>query len=242
MERMLNATVAVPSYARAPVNVTARGLIVKELLVALVKLVAEAVITLPEPAALTLKPLNVAVPLPALVPISIVFVPCKEPVPEVSVRVTILLVPRPVVERLPNWSCDLTTGCVLKTEPYVADPGCVVNVSLLAVPTTCDNDPKFVVPFTIPDIVAVPGFAAVRNIFPLEGIAAPSVDRTCIPLIVNVSDLFALPSVDRVTVTTEEVTDTLAELISRLLVNETLPTPALNCHPPGAVNINVLLV
>jgi hypothetical protein len=49
---------------------------------------------------------------------------------------------------------------------------------LLTAPATCDKEPKFVLPFTIPVIVAVPGVPAVRRMFPLAGKFAPLTART----------------------------------------------------------------
>ena len=88
-----------------------------EELVALVRPVALTVNCLPLPAALTVRPENVTVPLPAPVPMSRLAVPWSEPVPALSVSVTVLLAPIPTVESLPYASRVFTTGCGLKAEP-----------------------------------------------------------------------------------------------------------------------------
>ena len=89
----------------------------KEALSALVKPLLLALNCLPVPAALIVSPENETVPLPARVPISIEVVPWSEPVPALTARATILLVPIPTVESLPNGSRLLSTGCGLSAEP-----------------------------------------------------------------------------------------------------------------------------
>src|ERR1051326_651900 len=54
----------------------------------------------------------VTVPVPPPVPMFIEVVPSRGPVPDVSATETVTLLDNPVVELLPNWSCDFTTGCV----------------------------------------------------------------------------------------------------------------------------------
>ena len=77
----------------------------KEALTALVKpLVTLALSCLAVPAVLTDRPVNAAVPLPALVPTSIEVAPWSEPVPVLTANVTILLDPIPTVESFPNGS------------------------------------------------------------------------------------------------------------------------------------------
>src|SRR5207247_10277676 len=84
---------------------------------------------------------NVAVPLPAAVPMSTDAVPCKGPVPPVRLRFKFRLAGRPALEALPNWSSVRTTGWLPKTEPAVALPGCVVKVKRLALaPLTVIGD------------------------------------------------------------------------------------------------------
>src|SRR5439155_17775526 len=129
---------------------------VKAVLTALVKPLALAVNCLLVPAESISRLVNVATALPAAVPISRLAVPRRGPVPVVRVRVTILLAGRPVVELLPNWSRARTTGCVPRSAPAVAEPGCVVKASRLAVPTTSVIVPKLVVLAVTPVIGAVP--------------------------------------------------------------------------------------
>ena len=74
----------------------------KELLSALVKPMELAVSWLPVPATLSRRPEKATVPLPAAVPMSREAVPRSEPEPELTVRLTILLAPRPTVESLPK--------------------------------------------------------------------------------------------------------------------------------------------
>gem|GEM_PF-6606998 len=57
-----------------------------------------------------------------------------------------------------------------------------------------------------------------------------------------VSDLFAKPSVEKVTVIVEAATTIDAAVISIDVVYDTDPDPALNLQLAGAVKINVLLV
>src|SRR2546422_5461670 len=95
---------------------------------------AEAVICLFRPASLHSTLVNVAVPLPIAVPRSRLVVPRSEPEPAVKASETLQLAGNPTVERLPNWSCDTTTGWAASGEP-VRDvpPGWVVNANWLAV-------------------------------------------------------------------------------------------------------------
>src|SRR5437667_4858444 len=134
----------------------AAGLTVKVLLTALVKPLALAVNCLLVPAESISRLVNVATALPAAVPMSRLAVPRRGPVPVIRVRVTILLAGRPVVELLPNWSRARTTGCVGSSAPAVAEPGCVVKASRLAVPATSVNVPKLVLLAVTEVIVAVP--------------------------------------------------------------------------------------
>src|SRR5438105_891192 len=56
------------------------------------------------------------VPLPAPAPMFNVVVPSNEPEPVVRPSETFKLAGNPIVEVLPNESCDLTTGCVASGE------------------------------------------------------------------------------------------------------------------------------
>src|SRR6267142_1616134 len=88
--------------------------------------------TLLEPASLHSTLINVAVPLPAADPMSILVVPSSEPDPEVKASERLKLAGRPTVEVLPNASCAATTGCVASGEPVRMPFGCVVNTNWLA--------------------------------------------------------------------------------------------------------------
>ena len=79
------------------------------------------------------RPANEAVPFPADVPMSTVAVPWSVPVPEAMETVTLRLVARPVVESLPKASWVFTTGWMPNAAPAVAEPGCVVKASVVAV-------------------------------------------------------------------------------------------------------------
>src|SRR5438094_6866270 len=91
------------------------------------------------PASLHCRLVQLAVPLPAAVPMSKLAVPSSDPEPLVKATLAIKLAGSPTVEKLPNGSWAFTTGCVAKGEP-VRDgpPGCVVKVKWLAAagPTT----------------------------------------------------------------------------------------------------------
>jgi len=98
----------------------------------------------------TVKPLNDAVPLlmsseavPTILPVS-------------GTRVSVTVLPdAPFDDSLPNWSCVLTTGWVLKLEPYtVVAPGGVVKASFVTVPGIVVRVPKFVLPSVTPTILA----------------------------------------------------------------------------------------
>src|SRR2546428_3059126 len=100
----------------------------------LVKPEAEAVNCLFVPASVHCRLLKATVPLPAAVPMSKAVVPSSEPEPELRASVTFKLAGNPTVERLPNGSCDLSTGCVASGDPTrEAPPGCVVNTRRSAV-------------------------------------------------------------------------------------------------------------
>src|SRR5205809_2907643 len=109
------------------------GLTVKAALRALVRPEALAVSWLPVPTESIRRLVNVAVPLPAALPMSMDAVPCNGPVPPVRLRLKFRFDARALVEALPNWSSARTTGWLPKTEPAVALPGCVVKVRRLAV-------------------------------------------------------------------------------------------------------------
>src|SRR6266404_5304911 len=83
-------------------------------LIALLKPAAEAVICLFVPASLHSTLVKVTVPLPA--PMFSVVVPNNEPEPAVRPSDTFKLAGNPMVEVLPNGSCDLTTGWVASGE------------------------------------------------------------------------------------------------------------------------------
>src|SRR3954462_4399063 len=119
--------------------------------------------------------------------------------------------------------------------------GAVVVLKLFAAPTTCDSAAKLVTSFVMPLMVAVPGFAEVRRMFPLEGRALPSAARTWMPLMVSVS-AFEVPPTESVTVAVVLVTAIEAAVMSLPEVNDTLPAPGLKAQPLGAVRMRVLLV
>ena len=96
--------------------------------------------------------------------------------------------------------------------------------NLATAPTTCERSPKSVVP-SIPFITAV--LLAERRIFPVAGTFAPSVALTFIPLMVRVSEVFAVPGpVEYVTVIADEDTLIDAEVMSLPAVKVTEPAPA----------------
>src|SRR5439155_27269925 len=97
-------------------GVTVAALMVKLLLTALTRPVADATSCLFVPAALTWRLVNVTVPLPALVPTSSAVVPASDPGPLVKAKDTVLLAPRPTAELFPNWSWLRRAGCGLNGE------------------------------------------------------------------------------------------------------------------------------
>src|SRR5438105_3382675 len=118
--------------------------------------------------------------------------------------------------------------------------GAVVKLNFAAAPATCDSAPKLVASFVMPLMAAVPAFADVRRMFPLEGKALPSVARTWMPLMVSAST-FAVPLTESVTVMVVLDTAIEAAVMSLPEVNETLPAPELKFQPLGAVRMSVLL-
>ena len=66
-------------------------------------------------------------------PESTVAVPWSVPVPEAMVTVTLRLAARPMAESLPKASRAFTTGWMPNAAPAVAEPGCVVKASVVAV-------------------------------------------------------------------------------------------------------------
>src|SRR5437868_4661814 len=119
--------------------------------------------------------------------------------------------------------------------------GAVVKPNFAAAPATCDSAAKLVTSFVMPLMVAVPGFAEVRRMFPLEGRALPLVARTWMPLMVSVS-AFEVPPTESVTVMVVLVTAIEAAVMSLPEANETLPAPGLKAQPLGAVRLSVLFV
>ena len=118
----MSAEIALPAVARATPP------LLNELLTRLVKPEAEAVNCLFVPASEHCTLLKLATPLPAAVPMSKAAVPSSEPEPEVRASVRFKLAGNPTVARLPNASCDLSTGCVTSGDPTrEAPPGWVVN-------------------------------------------------------------------------------------------------------------------
>src|SRR5262249_51796130 len=71
-------------------------------------------------------------PLPVLVPISKLVVPCNGPVPALRFISTLTLPPKPTVESFPNVSWLLTAGCVANGPPAMPDPGWVAKTNRLA--------------------------------------------------------------------------------------------------------------
>ncbi len=77
---------------------------------ALLKPLAAALSCLLVPVTSISNPLNAAVPLSPVVPMSRLVVPCSGPVPAAKLMVTLRLAGKPTTELLPNASCELTTG------------------------------------------------------------------------------------------------------------------------------------
>src|SRR5258708_33269131 len=103
---------------------------VKMELIALDRPAAETINCLLVPAVLHCKFVNAAIPLPAARPMSNEDVPSNDPEPEFKASVRVNVAGNPLVERFPNGSLLLTTGCVARGAP-VRDtpPGCAVNTS-----------------------------------------------------------------------------------------------------------------
>src|SRR5213593_2445016 len=117
---MVSAEIALPAVAGATPPT------LKAVLSTLVKPEAEAVNCLLAPASVHCTLLKVTMPLPAAVPMSNAVVPSSEPEPEDRASATFKLAGSPTVERFPNGSCDLSTGCVTSGDPTrEAPPGCV---------------------------------------------------------------------------------------------------------------------
>src|SRR5207247_2654265 len=143
-----------------------------ELLIRLVKPVAEAVNCLFVPASVHSTLLKVTMPLPTAVPMSNAVVPRSEPEPAVRASVTFKLAGNPTVERLPNGSCDLRTGCVTSGDPVrERPPGWVVNTRRSAVLglTTTLAETALVKPEAVAVMVCVPAVLNVR----LERVRVP---------------------------------------------------------------------
>src|SRR3954471_13195340 len=104
--------------------------------------------------------------------------------------------------------------------------GAVVKLNFAAAPATCDSEAKLVTLFVMPLMVAVPGFADVRRMFPLEGRALPLVARTWMPLILSVSKAPVSPT-EKVTVMVALVTAIEAAVGMSLPEAKTLPAPGL---------------
>ena len=118
-----------------------------------------------------------------------VVVPSNGPVPDVSAIETLTLGPKPVLESLPNWSCDFKTGWDPKIAPVLAVPGCVVKASLVAEPTASDRVPKLLPPepsalleVVRPLIDAEPPPDCGRKSWPLAS-GVPAVGRTWSPFV-----------------------------------------------------------
>lgn len=114
-----------------------------------------------------------------------------------------------------------------------------------AVPATSESVQKIVVLHTIPDMIAVPPLVHVLMIFPVEGSRFPEIACTCIHEIVIVSSLFALLTLEKVTVMVVVVTVIEHDVKSPFggaYVHDTEPLPALNFQLVGAVSISVALV
>lgn len=89
---------------------------------------------------------------------------------------------------------------------------------------------------------AVPGLLASLRVFPLMERFPPSVARTCTPLILNVSNLFAELAVVKVNVSVDAVNDNEALVISRFELIVTVgagEAAELNSHPVGGVRMSV---
>src|SRR3954453_19885161 len=112
--------------------------------------------------------------------------------------------------------------------------GAEVKPNFFVAPTTCDSAPKLVTSLVMPVMVAVPGFADVRRMFPLEGRALPLVARTWMPLILSVSKAPGSPT-EKVRVMVALVPATEAAVGMSLPEAKTLPAPGLKVQPLGAV-------
>src|ERR1051325_4633373 len=105
----------------------------------------------------------------------------------------------------------------------------------------CERGPKLVTSLVIPAMLAVPGFPDERTMLPATGKGPPS--TACIWRPLRVSESMALlPLTVSVTVRLEVATEILAAVMLLPDAKDTLPTPALNLHPTGALKISVLLV
>src|SRR5436305_9301302 len=67
-------------------------------------------------------------------PATAVVVPCRLPPPEPTAIAMLTPESAPELTTLPFASSTLTTGCCPNAEPAVAEPGCVVKTSCVAVP------------------------------------------------------------------------------------------------------------
>ena len=94
--------VALPGCCTKTNWLAAAALTANVLLRALVKPAAVAVSCLPVPAASMRRLVYETVPLPPVVPMLNVVVPCSGPAPEVSETATLTVAPRPVMELFPN--------------------------------------------------------------------------------------------------------------------------------------------
>src|SRR5438876_5084814 len=144
--------------------------------------------------------------------------------PLVSVKVTVRLAGRPLVESLPNWSRLRTTGWTPKTLPAVAEAGWVVKASWLAVPTTSISVPRLVLLAVTAAMVAVP----LLVILPLaRGVPASGLTRRLVQVSEQVTPpLLALVTVNVIWLVVREVIATALPLATPSMLLVLAPLPA----------------
>src|SRR6266699_3024111 len=205
-------------------RLAAPGLTLKKLLRPLVKPLVVALNCLLVPAESISKSDQLTTPLPAPVPMSRLVVPKSGPAPLVSVKVTVWLAGKPLVESLPNWSRLRTTGCVPNAAPAVAEPGWVVNASRLAAPASSVSAPKLVLLAVTAARVAVP--VLVR--LPLaRGVPASGLTRTLVQVSEQVTPpLLALVTLNVIWLVVREVIATALPLATPSMLLVLAPLPA----------------
>ena len=110
------------------------------------------------PAVVHCRLVQMATPFPEALPISKFVIPNSSPEPELKATVSGKLPGKPTVDKFPNASRELITGCTAKGDPTrVTPPGCVVKASRSATPgpTTTPSETTLLNPVAAKRMVMV---------------------------------------------------------------------------------------